>query len=177
MAESIRQARKSVAILGWDLDSRVRLFPRLRRYRPSLQRFFPEVVERNPELEMYILTWSFPVIFANVREPQLVLGRDPFQHPRIHFKFDDTHPPGASHHLKIVVIDDDIAFCGGMDLAGGRWDTPEHRPNDPGREGTTGSYPASHDVQAIVDGDAAKALAEIVRDRWWHPIDSLDRRT
>jgi phosphatidylserine/phosphatidylglycerophosphate/cardiolipin synthase-like enzyme len=166
VAETIRQARKSVAILGWDLDSRIRLFPKLRRNRASLQRFFPEVVERNPELEMYILTWSFPVIFANVREPQLVLGRDPFQHPRIHFKFDDKHPPGASHHQKIVVIDDDIAFCGGMDLAGGRWDTPEHRPNDPRREGKTGSYPASHDVQAIVDGDAAKALAEIVRDRW-----------
>jgi phosphatidylserine/phosphatidylglycerophosphate/cardiolipin synthase-like enzyme len=31
---------------------------------------------------------------------------------------------GASHHPKIVVIDDAIAFVGGLDLARGRWDTP-----------------------------------------------------
>jgi phospholipase D1/2 len=167
LAESVRQAVKSVAIVGWDLDTRVRLFRKLRRRRQPLHRFFPEVVERNPELHMYILTWSFPIIFANLREPQLVLGRDPFQHPRIHFKFDDTHPPGASHHQKIVVIDDGIAFCGGMDIAGGRWDTPEHRAHDSRREGKSGPYPAYHDVQAIVDGDAAKALAEVVRDRWY----------
>jgi phospholipase D1/2 len=167
LAETIRQGRKSVAILGWDLDSRVRLFG---RGRPGghapLQRFLPEVVAHNSELHIYVLTWSFPIIFANVREPQLVLGRDPFQHPRIHFKFDRTHAPGASHHQKIVVIDDGIGFCGGMDIAGGRWDTPAHRPNDPRREGKAGPYPASHDVQAMVDGDAARALAEIARDRW-----------
>jgi phosphatidylserine/phosphatidylglycerophosphate/cardiolipin synthase-like enzyme len=112
------------------------------------------------------LTWNFPLIFANVREPQLVLGRDPFRHPRIHFKFDNTHPPGASHHQKIVVVDNNVAFCGGMDLAGGRWDTPEHRADDPRRAGKSGPYPAFHDVQAMVDGDAARALAEIVHDRW-----------
>jgi phospholipase D1/2 len=167
LAESIRQARRLVAILGWDLDTRVRLLPRLRRRQLPLHRFFPEVVDGKPDLHMYILPWSFPIIFANVREPQLVLGRDPFQHPRIHFKFDDTHPPGASHHQKIVVIDDSIAFCGGMDIAGGRWDTPEHRTDDPRREGKSGPYPASHDVQAIVDDEAARALAEIVRDRWY----------
>jgi phospholipase D1/2 len=167
LAESIRQARKSVAILGWDLDSRVRLFRNIRRRgQPPLQRFLPQVVGQNPQLDMYILTWSFPLIFANVREPQLVLGRDPFQHPRIHFKFDDTHAPGGSHHQKIVAIDGRIAFCGGMDIAGGRWDTPEHRSNDPRREGKTGPYPASHDVQVIVDGDASAALAEIAQDRW-----------
>ncbi len=54
-----------------------------------------------------------------------------------------------------------LAFSGGMDVAGGRWDTSEHRAQDPRR-----GYPPSHDVQAMVDGDAAAALVEIVRDRW-----------
>jgi phospholipase D1/2 len=166
LAESIQHARKSVVILGWDLDTRVRLFQKRKPGGPPLQRFLSETVEKNPELHMYILPWSFPLIFATVREPQLVFGRDPFQHPRIHFKFDNRHPAGASHHQKIVVIDDNVAFCGGMDLAGGRWDTPEHRPDDPRREGKTEPYPASHDVQAIVDGDAARALAETARERW-----------
>jgi phosphatidylserine/phosphatidylglycerophosphate/cardiolipin synthase-like enzyme len=54
-----------------------------------------------------------------------------------------------------------------MDLAGGRWDTPEHRAKDPRRANAEESYPPSHDVQAMVDGKAAAALAEIVRERWY----------
>lgn len=40
------------------------------------------------------------------------------------------HPDGIklwSHHEKCVVIDQRIAFLGGIDLCYGRWDTPEHR--------------------------------------------------
>jgi phosphatidylserine/phosphatidylglycerophosphate/cardiolipin synthase-like enzyme len=101
-----------------------------------------------------------------VRDPKLVWGRNPFNHPRVHLKFDSTHPPGASHHQKIVVIDDCLAFAGGMDIAGGRWDSPEHRAHDARRAGKDEPYAPSHDVQAVVDGEAANALAAIVRDRW-----------
>jgi phospholipase D1/2 len=31
-----------------------------------------------------------------------------------------------SHHEKICVIDHTVAFCGGVDLCFGRWDTPQH---------------------------------------------------
>jgi phosphatidylserine/phosphatidylglycerophosphate/cardiolipin synthase-like enzyme len=133
---------------------------------PPLLQFLHDVVSRNPNLHVFILSWKFPMLFANVRDPKLVLGRDPFTHPCIHFKADDVHPPGASHHQKILVIDGKLAFSGGMDLAGGRWDTSEHRENDPRRGGALDPYPPSHDVQAMVDGDAAAALADIVRERW-----------
>ena len=76
----------------------------------------PTVASANPDLNIYILTWDFSMVFANVRDPKLVLGQNPFKHPRVHLQFDSTHPPGASHHQKIVVIDDAIAFCGGIDL-------------------------------------------------------------
>ena len=36
-----------------------------------------------------------------------------------------------SHHQKFVVVDDKIAFVGGIDLAWGRYDWPEHRLTDP----------------------------------------------
>ena len=39
---------------------------------------------------------------------------------------DAQAPVGASHHQKIIVIDDDVAFVSGFDLAGSRWDTAEH---------------------------------------------------
>ena len=168
LAESIAQARHTVALVGWDLDSRVQLGPGggPDPLMPPLRDFLPAIATRNPDLNIYILSWDFPVLFANVRDPKLVLGQDPFNHPRIHLKFDSTHPPGASHHQKVVVIDDTLAFAGGMDLAGGRWDSPEHLACDVRRPGEDGPYPPSHDVQAMVDGDAARALGAIVRDRW-----------
>jgi phosphatidylserine/phosphatidylglycerophosphate/cardiolipin synthase-like enzyme len=174
LAQAIGRARDTVALVGWDLDSRVRLGPGTgeRRLVPPLWDFLPAVVSRNPDLDIYILCWDFPILFANVRDPKLVLSRDPFNHPRIHLKFDSTHPAGASHHQKIVVIDDCLAFAGGMDVAGGRWDSPEHRAYDRRRSGKHGPYPPSHDVQAVVDGDAARALAEIVRERWYRATDT-----
>jgi phospholipase D1/2 len=168
LAESIAQAQRTVVIVGWDLDSRVRLGPSAGpgQLVPPLCEFLPSVASANPDLNIYILTWDFSILFANVRDPKLVLRRDPFNDPRVHLKFDSTHPPGASHHEKIVVIDDSLAFVGGMDIAGGRWDSPEHRAHDVRRSGKHGTYSPSHDVQAMVDGDAARALAGIVRDRW-----------
>uniref|UniRef100_A0A8C1WPJ7 phospholipase D n=1 Tax=Cyprinus carpio TaxID=7962 RepID=A0A8C1WPJ7_CYPCA len=38
-----------------------------------------------------------------------------------------------AHHEKIVVIDQSVAFVGGIDLAYGRWDDLEHRLTDIGR--------------------------------------------
>lgn len=37
-----------------------------------------------------------------------------------------------AHHEKIVVIDQSVAFVGGIDLAYGRWDDKEHRLTDVG---------------------------------------------
>ena len=39
-----------------------------------------------------------------------------------------------SHHEKLVVVDDAIAFCGGLDLAWGRWDDGDHQLCDPRAE-------------------------------------------
>lgn len=37
-----------------------------------------------------------------------------------------------AHHEKIIVIDQSVAFVGGIDLAYGRWDDKEHRLTDVG---------------------------------------------
>ena len=183
LAESISQARHTVAVLGWDLDSRVRLGPNADRGRlvPPLSAFLPAVAAANPGLNIYLSSWSFPLLFAHVRDPKLVRGQNPFNHPRVHLKFDGAHPPGASHHQKIVVIDDCLAFAGGMDIAGGRWDSTEHRAYDVRRGANEAAYPPYHDVMALVDGDAARALAAIVRDRWFRSTgtsipESFERR-
>ncbi|KAF2138543.1 uncharacterized protein K452DRAFT_87979 [Aplosporella prunicola CBS 121167] len=35
-----------------------------------------------------------------------------------------------AHHEKICIVDHTVAFCGGVDLCFGRWDTPKHVLND-----------------------------------------------
>ena len=164
-------AQRSVFILGWDFDSRIRLVPEGANdgYPEELGPFLSVLASERRHLRMYILSWDFAMVFAMSRQwiPLYKLGWREHPVPRIAFRFDDKHPPSGSHHQKVVVVDDAVAFVGGMDLAHGRWDTPAHRPHEPHRLDIHGapSRP-NHDVQAMVDGDAAKALGELCRDRW-----------
>ncbi|MEN3292845.1 MAG: phospholipase, partial [Burkholderiales bacterium] len=88
-------------------------------------------------------------------------------HRRLAFRMDSRHPIGASQHQKVVVIDDAVAFVGGLDLTRSRWDTPEHMCVQPLRRNPDGTkYTPFHDVQAVVDGDVARALGELARTRW-----------
>jgi phospholipase D1/2 len=87
---------------------------------------------------------------------------------KVTIKWDSTHPLDASHHQKILVIDDAVAFCGGIDITASRWDTREHKDEEPGRKRpfTGRRYEPWHDAIMAVDGDAARALGELGRKRW-----------
>jgi phosphatidylserine/phosphatidylglycerophosphate/cardiolipin synthase-like enzyme len=113
------------------------------------------------------LSWDFAVVFALDREI-LPLYRLPWRsHRRLRLVLDADHPPAGSHHQKVVVIDDKVAFCGGIDITTSRWDTREH-PADPAkRQNPDGrTYRPFHDVQMLVDGAAAAALGDLARRRW-----------
>ena len=171
MRAAIAKAKRSVFILGWDFDNRTRLVPQGARdgYPEELGDFLNEVVRRNRELEMYVLSWDFAMVFAAQREwvPLYKLGWRAGPRPRLHFRLDDRHPPSGSHHQKVVVVDDAVAFVGGLDLTHGRWDTPEHRREEPFRVDVRGrTARPNHDVQAVVDGAPARALGELCRERW-----------
>ena len=120
-------------ILGWDIDSRVRLNPGTAEPPLTLLPFLNDVLARRPGLRVYALAWDFSVFFTLEREPLPAYRFAWNAHPRLSFQLDDAHPFSASHHQKIVVVDDAIAFAGGLDLTIRRWDTPAHRAHDPGR--------------------------------------------
>src|SRR3546814_992990 len=87
----------------------------------------------------------------------------------IEFRFDNAHPPGCSHHQKIVVLDDRLAVCGGIDISTGRWDTPAHIDDDQNRRLPGGKlYPPWHDVTMMLAGPIASALGELGSARWFH---------
>ncbi len=164
--EALRRARRSIFILGWDFDSRIRLRPQDPNS-PLLGEFLRQLVEERPELEIRILVWSAAVVHAPSEPAQLLIGGEWDKHERITLKLDTFHPIYGAHHQKVVVIDDSIAFSGGMDLTVRRWDCQPHVLDNPGRVSPEGKpYAPIHDVQMVVDGQAAADMGDLARDRW-----------
>jgi phosphatidylserine/phosphatidylglycerophosphate/cardiolipin synthase-like enzyme/uncharacterized membrane protein YdjX (TVP38/TMEM64 family) len=166
---AVLAAEKQVLIAGWDLDSRVELVrgPESDPKYPKLSGLLDGIVEERPDLHIYVLIWDFAMLYALEREALPVFKLGWKTHKRVHFHMDDEHPLGASHHQKVVVVDDKVAFSGGLDLTKHRWDTRDHKPKNPLRKDPNGkSYRPFHDVQMMVDGDAARALGDLVRERW-----------
>jgi len=163
-----RKAQRSILIVGWDFHSRTRLTcpADSRQSELYLGDFLNELVQRRRDLHVHILIWDYPMIFGIDREwaPVYGLGWQPRR--RVHFRYDNTHPVGGSHHQKIVVIDDALAFNGGIDLTGRRWDTCEHAADERRRVAHGTPYPPFHDLMMMVEGDAAAALGDLVRTRW-----------
>ena len=171
LREALLKAHSTVFIVGWDLDSRTRLVGESGQADDGLPEgfvdFLSALVKRRPRLKVHLLVWDYSVLYALERElfPTLSLRwRTP---RRIRYCLDDDLPAGASHHQKIVVVDDTVAFVGGLDVTIRRWDSADHRLDDSRRVDPAGEfYPPFHDVQAVVDGGAARALAVLVRERW-----------
>src|SRR5688500_3242749 len=62
LEENLRRARRRVMILGWDIDSRIRLGGVAGRSRP-LAEFLDELARSVPGLEIYILMWDFAALY------------------------------------------------------------------------------------------------------------------
>jgi phosphatidylserine/phosphatidylglycerophosphate/cardiolipin synthase-like enzyme/uncharacterized membrane protein YdjX (TVP38/TMEM64 family) len=163
-AAAAERARRSVIILAWDFNSRTQL-----RCDPPLAvgDFLNSLARRRRGLDVRILIWDYPMIFGTDREFPSVYGLGWKAHRRVRVRYDNTHPVAGCHHQKVVVIDDAVAFSGGLDLTCRRWDTRDHRPDDERRCDNGDSYPPFHDVMAMVDGDAARALGDLARERWY----------
>lgn len=167
---AILKAQHSVFLIGWDFDTRIPL------QRPSgdapqpnkLGKFLTWVVDKRPDLQIYVLRWDLGALNGLARGSTSLVMMDWMTSNRIRFKLDGAHPSGSAHHQKIVVIDDVMAFCGGIDMTADRWDTREHLDDDPlrVRPTTKRKYGPWHDVSTAVDGDAARALGELARERW-----------
>ena len=168
-AEACLAAEHNIIILGWDFDRHERLHRGdVKGDMPDkLGEFLAELVTRKPELNIYMLSWDFNIIYAAEREMLSALRIRMQAPPRFHFRLDNNHPSGGSHHQKVVVVDDRIAFVGGIDLSRWRWDTCEHLADDSRRIDPTGkSYPPFHDMMMLVEGKAAAKLGELARIRW-----------
>jgi phospholipase D1/2 len=168
-AHAMKNAKHSIFLLGWDMNSKVELLRGDDRddLPAAIGPRLGALLRRNKNLQVCLLDWDFPVLLSQERE-----SRWRFRHRwpasrRFHLHYDAAHPTGASHHQKILLVDDSLVICGGMDIGVGRWDTSEHRAVDERRsDAGFPDYVPAHDIMAMADGEVARAMADLVRDRW-----------
>ncbi|MDQ6714104.1 MAG: phospholipase D family protein [Candidatus Dormibacteraeota bacterium] len=157
MATAIANARSHVHITDWHLTPS---FALTRGERPIiLKDLLAEVAARIP---VRVLIWAgvpVPVMrpwrgdVRKVRD-ELTAGN------HVQCALDARERPMHCHHEKTIVIDDQIAFVGGIDLTGfngDRWDTPTHPPR-----ATVGW----HDLAARIAGPAVEDVARNFAMRW-----------
>src|SRR5215211_9105118 len=123
-------------------------------------------------IDVRVLLWAGPPLpvfrphRSDVREVRDKLRRG----TNIRCELDARERTFHCHHEKLVIVDDEVAFVGGIDLtslSGDRFDGPAH-PAD----GSLGW----HDVATRLEGPAVADVAEHFRQRW-HEIagESLSR--
>lgn len=141
LADKIAHARRTIYMLGWQINWDVHLTAGVRLYDALLN-----AVKVNPALKIYVLPWndSAPVntlddeavavvryINTQITGPQRAFAQLAPEHPNASAGADMMF----SHHQKQVVIDNKIAFVGGMDVCWGRRDDATYPLNAAGRLG------------------------------------------
>jgi phosphatidylserine/phosphatidylglycerophosphate/cardiolipin synthase-like enzyme len=165
------RARHRIMLIGWDFDARM-TFERGEKTLPGpnqLSAFLYWMLWKRPTLEIYLLKSNLRLLpaFDGIwfgLTPVAVMNQ--ISSRRMHFAVDGAHPIGSVHHQKIVVIDDAVAFSGGIDLTIDRWDNRAHGDDSHRRRTLGRSYGPRHDVGAAVDGATARALGELALARW-----------
>jgi phosphatidylserine/phosphatidylglycerophosphate/cardiolipin synthase-like enzyme len=166
----IRQARRSILLLGWSFDPRTRLQPGPEDVvgaPDEIGNVLKSLAEQRQDLDVRVLIWksALPISASQNFFPHRAKAW--FNGTPVRFRLDSSVPYGACHHQKVLVIDDRLAFCGGGDFSPDRWDTPAHPDVEPRRVMPGGKlHPPRHEVMTMVDGPAAQALAELARLRW-----------
>lgn len=166
--DAMLKAKKQILLIGWDFDARIRF-----KTDPDSEgaekvgEFISWLVRRTPGLQVHILRWDTGAIKTLFHGRTLVRIAKWIADPQVHMRLDGHHPIAGSHHQKVVVIDDDVAFCGGIDMTVDRWDTREHCDDDPRRIEPDGTpYQPWHDVTTALEGPVAAALGDMCRRRW-----------
>jgi phosphatidylserine/phosphatidylglycerophosphate/cardiolipin synthase-like enzyme len=155
IADAIRSARSHVHLAGWHFDPSFQL----EEGGPALRELLAEAAER---VDVRVLAWAgapLPLFHPDrgeVREvcEKLASGT------RITMALDARERPFHCHHEKLVIVDGETAFVGGIDLtafAGNRLDSSEH----PRRDGL-----GWHDTATRLEGPIVADVARHFAARW-----------
>ena len=157
IAEELRRARSHVHLTGWHFTPDFALTRDAEAL--VLRNLLAELAER---LDVRVLVWAgAPMpLFRPSRGDVRKMRDQLIKHTKIECALDAKERPMHCHHEKTIVIDDRVAFVGGIDLtseSGDRYDSNEH----PSRLNV-----GWHDACARIEGPAVVDVAENFRMRW-----------
>lgn len=141
VVQAMDQARQSIFIAGWQVNWDVELVPGRR-----LIDVLKDALDRQPALRVYVMPWMSPKIGLDTGDFgtmlaifQLNAGRPQMRAfccpAGLQNDFTGVEETFFSHHQKQVVIDNTIAYAGGIDLAYGRRDDASFSLNHGWRKG------------------------------------------
>jgi phosphatidylserine/phosphatidylglycerophosphate/cardiolipin synthase-like enzyme len=157
MVEEFERAESHVHIAGWNF---LPDFALTRGEEPAILRnLLAGLAER---VEVRVLVWAgAPLPLNRLSRATVRRMRESLCHgTQIRCELDARERPMHCHHEKTIVIDDRIAFVGGIDLTsvgGDRFDSSAH----PARSGV-----GWHDASTQIAGPAVADVAEHFRMRW-----------
>jgi len=161
MVEAVTGARSHVHVAGWHFEPSFELGPG----GPTLRELLKDAAKR---VDVRVLAWAgapLPLFHPDRREVRQ--ARDELvEGTRIAMALDAKERPFHCHHEKLVIVDDDVAFVGGIDLtclAGDRLDSSEH----PRRDGI-----GWHDSCLRIEGPLVADVARHFAQRWNTVADS-----
>ena len=157
IAEEMRRARSHVHIAGWYFTPSFDL--ERNGDSAALRHLLAELAER---IDVRVLAWAgAPLpLFRPTRSDVRKMRDELIKDSRVRVALDGHERPFHCHHEKTIVIDDRIAFVGGIDLTsddGDRFDISGHSAR-----GTVGW----HDVSTRIEGPAVADVAEHFSMRW-----------
>jgi phosphatidylserine/phosphatidylglycerophosphate/cardiolipin synthase-like enzyme len=154
--EAIRGARSHVHIAGWHVDPDFAL----RRDGGAAGRPLSDLLAETAErVDVRVLAWAgapLPVIKPTRRMARECRSRF-VEGTKVRCALDARERPMHCHHEKLVIVDDEVAFVGGVDLtalAGDRYDEPGH----PAR-GRLGWHDVATRIRGPLVGDVARHFA------------------
>lgn len=155
--DALTSATSHVHIAGWHLTPGFRL--RRDDGTPQLVDLLAELAQR---LHVRVLLWAGPPLpaFKPTRSMMNAVRDDLTTGTKVRCALDARERTLHCHHEKVIVVDDEIAFVGGIDLSdlsGDRWDRQGHPPR-----GAIGW----HDVSTRLRGPIVADVAQHFRDRW-----------
>jgi phosphatidylserine/phosphatidylglycerophosphate/cardiolipin synthase-like enzyme len=150
LARALREARSSIHIAGWHVTADFGL-----TRDEQAQRLRDLLGELAEHVSVRVLLWAgAPLpLFTPSRKAVRGVRAELMRGTRVQCALDPRERPMHCHHEKIVIIDDEIAFVGGIDLTslgGDRFDSSEHAV----RSGI-----GWHDVATRVRGPAVADVA------------------
>ena len=113
LREALLKAQSTVFMLGWDLDSRTRLVGESGKADDGLSRRLRRLSHRAGRAATAVspsicLMWDYSVLYAIERELFPVFAGLAHADGGSDICLDDELPLGASHHQKVVVVDDAV---------------------------------------------------------------------